>query len=77
MLTTMEKKILKKVAENQLISRPELKRFLQSNGGGENSIDSVTKGLVQKNLLSEINPIGSTCYVITQRGTKTLDEMNL
>lgn len=77
MLTSIEKKILRKVAENQLISRPELKRFLQGNGGGENAIDTVTRNLTQKNLLSEINPIGSTCYVITQKGTKLLEELQV
>ena len=77
MLTAMEKKILRKVAENQLISRPELKRFLQSNGGGENVIDTVTNGLKQKNLVTEINPIGSTCYVITQKGTRMLDDLKV
>ncbi len=75
MLTSIEKKILKKVAEHQLITRPELKRFLQSNGGGENAADTVTHNLIQRNLLAEINPIGSTCYVITQKGNRILDEM--
>jgi hypothetical protein len=75
MLTSIEKKILKKVAEHQLITRPELKRYLQANGGGENAVDSVTKNLIQKNLLTEINPIGSTCYVITQKGSQMLDEL--
>ena len=75
MLTAIEKKILKKVAEHQLITRPELKRFLQSNGGVENAVDSVTKNLTQKNLLSEINPIGSTCYVITQKGSRMIDDI--
>ncbi len=76
MLTTIEKKILKKVAEDQLISRPELKKFLHSNGGGENAIDTVARNLVEKNLLAEIHPIGSTCYVITQKGTRMLDDIN-
>lgn len=75
MLTSIEKKILKKVAEHQLITRPELKRYLQANGGGENAVDSVTKNLVQKNLMAEINPIGSTCYVITQKGSRMLDDL--
>ncbi len=75
MLTSIERKILKKVAEDQLISRPDLKRFLQSNGGGENAIDTVARNLVEKNLLAEINPIGSTCYVITQKGTRMLDDI--
>ena len=74
MLSSIEKKILKKVAESQLITRPELKKFLQANGGGENAIDTVTRNLVDKNLLAAINPIGSTCYVITQKGSRMLDE---
>lgn len=77
MLSPVEKKILKKVAEMQLISRQDLKRFLQSNGGGENAIDTVTTGLVKKNLLTEVRPIGSTCYVITQKGNQTLDELKV
>ncbi|MFA4819509.1 MAG: hypothetical protein WC613_00955 [Candidatus Aenigmatarchaeota archaeon] len=75
MLSSIEKKILRKVSENQLITRPDLKKFLQNNGGGENAVDTVTKNLVQKNLLVEINPIGSTCYVITQKGSRLLDEL--
>ena len=75
MLTSIEKKILKKVAEHQLITRPELKRYLQANGGGENAVDSVTRNLIQKNFLTEINPIGSTCYVITQKGSRMLDDL--
>lgn len=75
MLSAIEKKILRKVSDNQLITRPDLKKFLQNNGGGENAVDTVTKNLVQKNLLAEINPIGSTCYVITQKGSRLLDEL--
>ena len=77
MLSSIEKKILRKVSENQLITRPDLKKFLQNNGGGENAVDTVTKNLVQKNLLVEINPIGSTCYVITQKGSRLLDELKV
>jgi hypothetical protein len=77
MLTSIEKKILKKVAESQLISRPDLKKFLQNNGGGADAADTVTKNLVKRNLLSEINPVGSTCYVITRNGTKMLEELRV
>lgn len=75
MLSAVEKKILKKVGEMQLISRQDLKRFLQTNGGGEGAIDTVTKNLVKQNLLTEVRPIGSTCYVITQKGNKALDDL--
>ncbi|HLC68064.1 MAG TPA: hypothetical protein VJI12_04260 [archaeon] len=77
MLSPSEKKILKKIGESQLISRPDLKKFLQSNGSSADSIDIITKGLVKKSLVSEINPVGSTCYVITQRGNKMLEELKI
>ena len=77
MLSISEKKILKKIAESQLISRPDLKKFLQTNGGSADSIDIVTKNLVKKSLVSEINPVGSTCYVITQLGNKMLQELKI
>ncbi len=77
MLSPSEKRILKKVAENHIITRSELKTFLQSNGGSASAIDSVTRNLLKNNLLSEVNPIGSTCYVITQKGNRFLDEMKI
>ena len=75
MLTPVEKKVLKRIAEMQLVSRADLKRFMQTNGGGENAVDTVTQNLVKRNLLSEVRPIGSTCYVITQKGNQMLEEL--
>ena len=77
MLSANEKKILKKIAENHIITRSELKTFLQTNGGSSAAIDSVTRNLLKDNLLSEVNPIGSTCYVITQKGNRFLDELKI
>ena len=77
MLSPSEKKILKKIAEIQLITRPDLKKFLQNSGGSADSIDIITNSLVKKSLVSEINPVGSTCYVITQRGNKMLEELKM
>ena len=77
MLTPIEKKILKKISEAQLISRQDLKKFLQANGGGHDAVDIITSNLVKKSLLTEVRPIGSTCYVITQKGTQILDELKV
>jgi hypothetical protein len=77
MLSPAEKKVLKKVAEAQLISRQDLKRFMQSNGGGQDAVDTVTGNLVKRNLLSEVRPIGSACYVVTQKGSQILDELKV
>lgn len=75
MLNPMEMKILRTVSENQLVTKPELIRMINgSSGGSVTSVESAAKGLVQKNLLAAINPIGSTCYVITQRGVKLLHD---
>ncbi len=81
-MSKLEEKILKKVAESQLITKMELKNFLQNNGapGKEGRdltqvVDSAAKSLIEKNLVTAISPVGSTCYIITQRGARLLSEM--
>ena len=77
MLTSAEEKILKKIAKQSLITKIELKKFLSNNGSGNVSslVDNAARSLTEKNLISTINPVGSTCFVITQRGAKMLKDM--
>jgi predicted transcriptional regulator len=81
MLNQIERNILKKIAETQLISKPELRRFLETNGNSGNDmtavVDTITRRLVEQNFISSINPVGSTCYLITQRGTQFLRDMEI
>jgi hypothetical protein len=81
-LSKIEFKILRKVADSQLISKTELSKHLQNDGfSGKESrdisqmVDSATKNMVDKKLLTTINPVGSTCYIITQRGARLLQDM--
>jgi hypothetical protein len=81
-LSKMEQKILKKVSDSQLITKMELKNFLQNDGlsGREAKdvsqiVDSTAKGLIDKKLLTAISPVGSTCYIITQKGARLLSDM--
>lgn len=81
-MTKLEEKILKKVAEAQLITKMELRTFLKNNGASEKEgrdltrvVDSATKGLIDKKYLTAISPVGSTCYIITQRGAKLLQDI--
>ena len=77
-LTSMEEKLLRKIAKSELITKNELKDFLQVNGGLSNInvvVDSATKGLMEKDLISTIAPLGSTCFIITQRGNRFLNEL--
>ena len=78
MLTPAESKILKKISEMNLITKYELKRFLNDNGSGRDInaiLESATKGLMEKDLVSAINPVGSTCFVITKKGSRMLQDM--
>ena len=78
MLTPAEAKILKKISEMNLITKYELKRFLNDNGSGRDInaiLESATKGLMEKDLVSAINPVGSTCFVITKKGSRMLQDM--
>jgi hypothetical protein len=79
MLTSAEEKILKKIAEQNLITKIELKRFLLQNSQDSKEIgtlvETVARNLMEKNLIAAINPVGSTCFVITQRGSKLLKDL--
>lgn len=75
-LSKTEEKILRAVSENQLMTRNELKTLLKKDAGDKDVtvvLDTVVRGLVDKKLVSVITPIGSTCYVITQRGSQLLN----
>ncbi len=78
-LTSAEERVLKKIAESNLITRQELKKFLKDNGSSDKetgiAVDAVTKNLIEKKLVTAINPIGSTCYIITQNGNRFLNGM--
>ena len=80
-LSRIEEKILKKVAESQLITKMELKAFLKNNGMSDKDernltqvVDSTTKSLIDKQFLTAISPVGSTCYIITQKGARLLQD---
>lgn len=77
-LTQHEKKILKKIAESKLITKTDLKKFLKEDGSSnaEVILELATKGLIEKNLVVNINPIGSTCYIITKKGNKFIQELD-
>lgn len=81
MLNNMEKNVLKKIAENQLITKPELRKFLETNGSSgrdlSSVVDSVTKRLTEQKYISSLSPVGSTCYIITQKGTQFLKDLEI
>ena len=82
-LSKLELKILKKVSDSHLITSIELKNFLKNDGlSGRASedisqiVNSAAKAMIDKRLLTAISPVGSTCYIITQKGARLLSDMN-
>ena len=77
MLMPIEEKILKKIAQHQLIKKIDLVSYLSNNGAGgdtESIVESVTRALVNKKFISLVSPAGSVCYVITSKGTQALGD---
>ena len=74
-LTDVEEKLLRKIAKSELITKNELRDFLKENGNSTALVDSATKSLLEKSLISTIAPLGSTCFIITQQGNKFLNDI--
>lgn len=79
MLNQNERAILKKIADSHLISKPELRKYVESNGFAMSdpaaAVESITRRLIEQKLVTAIAPVGSTCFIITQRGNQTLKEL--
>jgi len=75
-ITKIEEKILRKIGETKVTTKFELKKVL-SNPENASIIDSSTKSLIEKDLITAINPIGSTCFIITRKGNRLLRDLNL
>jgi predicted transcriptional regulator len=73
-ITKIEEKILKKIGETKVTTKIELKSIF-SNPENTTIIDSATKGLIEKELIASINPLGSTCFIITRKGNQLLKDM--
>ena len=68
--------ILKALAERKLMTKADILKFLELNGvkkDAETLVNTVTQSLVKKGYATFINPLGSTCYMITRDGSKFLD----
>ncbi len=73
-LTNTEKMLLRKISQLQLASRNDLKSFLKENDkGGSTVLDTIVKNLTEKKYIVPITPLGSTTFVVTQRGLKMIE----
>lgn len=73
MLSPVEQKILKKIAEFQIISQTELCRKMEPENL-HNLVDGVVKSLLQMDYITTVSPIGKKCLAITRSGMKAANE---
>jgi len=73
-LSEGEKKILNIIAKRNLITKTELIHEMENNGdkNARGVVESVTLSLLEKGHLMCLNPIGSTCFVITKSGQQII-----
>ena len=73
-MNAQEKKILRKISDNQLMTKEEVAKFLRSNGG-EAGYEASLRNLLTNDLIAAIRPVGSTCFIITQKGSQILRDI--
>ncbi len=73
-LSKTELMILKIVKDRSLITKTELISELRNNGSedAKSLVEAATSALIEKGHLTCLNPIGSTCFVITKTGQEIL-----
>lgn len=70
MLSPKERKILKEIAERQVITKKELKSLTKES---KSTLDACIKSLLEKKLITTLS-FSSRCYIITKTGIKALEE---
>ncbi len=70
MMTDREKELLQFIGKQLVVRKEELWRRFKDNYDGT---DLVLQKLKEKGFVASVEPIGSTCFTITQRGMRVLD----
>lgn len=70
MLNQKEIKILKEIAERQVITRSELNNLVKES---KSTIDTCIKSLLEKRFITTLS-FSSRCYIITKTGLRALED---
>ena len=70
MLSPKEHKILKEIAEKQVITRVELKKATKEP---KSILDTCLKSLLEKKYIATLS-FSSRCYIITKTGIRALED---
>ena len=66
-----QKQILEQIAIRQVVKKEELVSFLENKVENPSSyVQAVTKALIELGLITNVSPLGQSCYAITQKGMR-------
>ncbi|MEM5772799.1 MAG: hypothetical protein QXL86_01045 [Candidatus Aenigmatarchaeota archaeon] len=68
----IEKEILEEIAKRLVISKEELFKLVEGKAD-LTALENVLKSLIEKGYLTNISPLGSSSYIITTKGIKTVE----
>ncbi len=75
-LTSAEERVLRAISDMNLAKKSDIERMVSNENIQNVDIDefitSAVEGLMRKNLVTKIHPIGVACYIITRQGNSTL-----
>ncbi|MCS7106071.1 MAG: BlaI/MecI/CopY family transcriptional regulator [Candidatus Aenigmarchaeota archaeon] len=73
----LEKEVLEEIARRMLVKKEELVLFLENKVENPvSTVETIVKLLIDKGLVTYVEVIGKTCYAITQKGIREINESN-
>jgi DNA-binding PadR family transcriptional regulator len=74
-LNGLEKEVLEEIARRMLVKKEELVLFLENKVENPiSTVESIIKLLKDKGLITYVEVIGKSCYAITQKGMREVNE---
>lgn len=66
-----QREVLEEIARRQVVKKDELVSFLENKVENPSSyVKSVTEALRDQGLITNVTPLGESCYAITQKGMR-------
>jgi hypothetical protein len=66
-----ERQILEEIAKRMVVKKEELVSFFENKVENPSSyVQNATKALSERGLITNVSPLGQSCYAITQKGMR-------
>lgn len=69
----IEKDVLEELTKRLVMNKQEIMKFVEEKIGSSDSVlDSLLRSLLEKEYVTNITPMGTSCYAVTTKGIKTV-----